>query len=104
MSRDRFVTYLAHYFAGQALERLHRPADAETSYRSALVAVPRAQSASFSLAALIAARGSRAEAAALVTESVSASPRPIDPWRVYGEADDRFWPSLIATLRREIRR
>jgi tetratricopeptide (TPR) repeat protein len=104
MSRDPFVTFLAHYFAGQALERLRHPGDAEASYRAALVAVPRAQSASFSLAALLAARGARAEAAGLVTDSISAAPRPVDPWRIYGDADDRFWPPLIATLREKIHR
>jgi tetratricopeptide (TPR) repeat protein len=104
MSRDPFVTFLAHYFEGQALERLRRPDDAEASYRAALVVVPRAQSASFSLAALVAARGARAEAAGLVAGSISVAPRPVDPWRIYGDADDRFWPALIAELREKIRR
>jgi tetratricopeptide (TPR) repeat protein len=103
MSRDPFVTFLAHYFEGQALERLRRPDDAEASYRAALVVVPRAQSASFSLAALVAARGARAEAAGLVAGSISVAPRPVDPWRVYGDADDRFWPARIAELREKIR-
>jgi hypothetical protein len=104
MSQDPFVSYLAHYFEGQTFERLRRPGDAEASYRAALGIVPRAQSASFSLAALIAVRGARAEAAGLVTDSISVAPRPVDPWRIYGDADDRFWPALIAELREEIRR
>jgi tetratricopeptide (TPR) repeat protein len=103
-SREPFVTFLAHYFEGQALERLRRPGEAEASYRAALAAVPRAQSASFSLAALAAARGARTEAATLVAESISVAPRAVDPWRIYGDADDRFWPSLIAELREKIRR
>jgi len=104
MSHDPFVTFLARYFEGQAFERLRRLPDAEASYRAALAAVPRAQSASFSLAALVAARGAREEAAGLVSESLSVAPRPIDPWRVYGDADDRFWPALIIALREKIRR
>lgn len=103
-SRDPFVTFLAHYFVGQSQERLHRLQDAEASYRAALVAVPRAQSASFSLAALVAARGARTEAAGLVGDSVSAASRPVDPWRAYGDADDRFWPALIVELREKIHR
>jgi tetratricopeptide (TPR) repeat protein len=104
MSHDPFVTFLARYFEGQAYERQHRLTDAEASYRAALDVVPRAQSASFSLAALVVARGAREEAAGLVADSVSIAPRPIDPWRVYGDADDRFWPVLIAALRENIRR
>lgn len=103
MSDDPFVTFLARYFEGRAFERLRRVADAEASYRAALAAIPRAQSASFSLAALVAARGARGEASGLVADSLSAAPRPVDPWRVYGDADDRFWPALITALREEIR-
>ncbi len=102
---DPFVPFLARYFEGQRLERLGRIDAAEASYRLALAAVPRAQSASFSLAALLAARGARSEAAGLVDDSISALlPRPVDPWRVYGDADDRFWPALIAELRENIHR
>jgi tetratricopeptide (TPR) repeat protein len=103
MSQDPFVTFLAHYFEGQRLARLRRPEAAEASYRAALDVVPRAQSASFALAALVAARGARAEAADLVTSSISAFPRPADPWRIYGDADDRFWPELRKELRERIR-
>jgi tetratricopeptide (TPR) repeat protein len=102
-SREPFVTFLALYFEGQALERAGRTADAEESYRAALEAVPRAQSASFSLAAILAARGKRAEAASLVSDSISVAPRPVDPWRIYGDADDRFWPTHIAALRKAIK-
>jgi hypothetical protein len=33
---------------------------------------------------------------------LAANPRPVDPWRTYIHADDRFWPQLIARLRQEI--
>jgi tetratricopeptide (TPR) repeat protein len=103
-SREPYVIYLARFFRGQALDRQRKPADAEREYRGALTAVPRAQSASFALAALLSGRGHRAEAATLVNAAVTAEPRPLDPWRAYGEADARFWPELIAELRAEIRR
>jgi tetratricopeptide (TPR) repeat protein len=102
-SHDPFVTYLAYLFTGQVRERQGDPKGAEAAYRSALAAIPRAQSATFSLAAVLAARGARAEAASLVSDAI-ASQRPVDPWRVYGDGDDRFWETRIADLRREIRR
>ena len=101
---DPYVQYLARYFQGQALERERQPADAEAAYRAALDTIPRAQSATFALAALLAARGVRGEAAALIDDSLTVKPRPVDPWRTYAEADDRFWPDLIAKLRAEIQR
>ncbi len=102
-SRDPYVTYLSRFFRGQSLERLKELAGAERAYRGALLAVPRAQSATFALAALLAQRGERAQAAALVDASLKA-PLAIDPWRAYADADDRFWPSLLAQLHAEIRR
>lgn len=103
-SSDPYTTYLAHYFRAKVFERQRVPAEAEAAYREALALIPAAQSASFGLAALLAARGKRAEAAALVDAALIADPRPVDPWRAYGEADARFWPSLIARLHTEIRR
>jgi tetratricopeptide (TPR) repeat protein len=101
-SHDPFVIYLAELFAGQALERLKRVEEAEAAYRHALQAVPRAQSATFSIAALLAARGARAEASALIERSL-AVPVAVDPWKVYGDADHRFWPELITQLRKAIK-
>lgn len=103
-TREPYVLYLARYLRGQSLERLKKPADAERAYRSALAAVPAAQSASFALSALLALQGHRADAAAIVDTALTAAPRPLDPWRAYGEADARFWPELIAQLHAEIHR
>ena len=100
-SRDPFVIYLANLFLGQALERQKDAAGAEAAYRRALETVPRAQSATFSLAAVLAAKGARAEAASIIS-AATAAPRPIDPWRIYGEGEHRFWDARIAALRREI--
>jgi hypothetical protein len=104
LTRDPWVLYLARVFRGGVLERRGRVADAERSYRGALLAVPRAQAASTALAALLFKQDRRTEASHLVEDMLAASPVPADPWRGYTNADDRFWPVLIARLRQEIRR
>jgi tetratricopeptide (TPR) repeat protein len=101
-SQDPFIVYLAELFAGQTLEKLGKPAEAEAAYQHALQLVPRGQSATFSIATLLAARGARAEASALI-ESSLAVPVAADPWKVYGDADHRFWPGLITELRKAIK-
>ena len=103
-TREPYVIYLARYLRGQALERQRKTGEAEHAYRAALAAVPSAQSASFALAALWSAQSRRAEAAQLIDAALTAEPRPLDPWRGYGEADARFWPELIAALHAEIHR
>ena len=60
MSRDPYVTYLARFFRGQALAATKDLGGAERAYRGALLAIPRAQSATFAIAALMAKRGERA--------------------------------------------
>src|SRR5688572_27501794 len=98
-TRDPYLIYLARVFAGQAHEATKRPIDAEASYRAALKTVPFAQTASFALAALL-FRSDRPSEAARITESaLSAQPQPVDRWREYGAADNRFWPVLIGRLR-----
>jgi tetratricopeptide (TPR) repeat protein len=104
VTRDRFLLYLAHYFSGQALERQNRVPDAERAYRRALDTIPHAISATMTLAAVLTRTDRRLEASALVEASLAARPQPVDPWRAYGAADDRFWPELIARLHAEIRR
>ena len=101
-TQEPFLLYLANYLRGRAFEMLQRTADAETAYRDALVAMPRAQSASISLAALLFADGRRKEAATYAAESVRGE-LPLDPWRMYQAGSGRHWPSLIRLLRQEIR-
>lgn len=103
-TRESYVVYLARYLRGQVLERQKKPAEAERAYRAALDAVPAAQSASFALSSLLSAQSHRADAAQLIDAALTAQPRPLDPWRAYGEADARFWPELIAQLHAEIKR
>lgn len=101
-TRDPYVIYLARYFKGRALERKKNMAGAERAYRGALAARPRTQSASMALAALLFRRNQRTEAASVLDANLSARPQPVDPWRTYADADDRFWPQLVGKLRREI--
>jgi tetratricopeptide (TPR) repeat protein len=101
-TREPYVVYLARYFRGRALERARRPDDAIAAHRGALDVIPGAQSASFALAALLASRGHRTEAARVADQALTANPRRLDPWRAYGQADARFWPELIDQLHQEI--
>jgi tetratricopeptide (TPR) repeat protein len=103
ITRDPYVIFLSHYFSAKIYEQQPNMKLAELEYRRAVAAVPHAQSATLALAALLAADGRRAEANRLVTEMLAA-PRPLDPWRRYVHADDRFWPMLIERLRAEIAR
>jgi hypothetical protein len=103
-TRDPYVVYLARFLKGQALERENRAAEAIAAYRAALAAVPRAQSASVALAAQLFLTERRSEAVAALDGNLTGGPQPVDPWRVFADADDRFWPELIAHLRGEIAR
>jgi tetratricopeptide (TPR) repeat protein len=104
VTRDPFLLYLSWYFSGQLFEQTKRQADAERAYRTALIIVPHAQSASVALAATLARRGARTDAAAIIEDYLSARPPAVDPWRIYAHGDDRFWPELIARVRQEIHR
>jgi tetratricopeptide (TPR) repeat protein len=101
ITRDPYVIFLTHYFSAKIYEQQPNLKLAESEYRRAVAAVPHAQSATLALAALLAADGRRAEANRLVAEMLAA-PLPLDPWRRYVHADDRFWPLLIQRLRAEI--
>lgn len=102
LTRDPYVVFLARYFTGQLLEQQRQPARAEAAYRGAAAAIPHAQSATLALAALVFRDGRRAEAHGLVRGVLAADPAPLDPWRAYMHADDRFWPQLVGRLRAEI--
>jgi len=103
-TRDPYVIYLARFLKGQALERQKHAAEALWAYRGALAAVPRAQSASMALAAQLFLTDERAEASAVLNANLSDGPQPVDPWRTFADADDRFWPELITRLRSAILR
>jgi hypothetical protein len=100
-STDGDIRYLAHFIAGQAAQTRGELSSAESHYRSALEARPRAQSATLALAALVHARGDANAAYALV--AVAQEPRPPaapDPWRAFMYGDFPRLPMLIAELRR----
>ena len=103
-SRDPYVVYLARFLSGQAYERQHQPEDAIVAYRSALRAVPGAQSASIALATRLFLTDDRGGAGRAIATSLSSGRSVVDPWRIFGAGDDRFWPELIAKLRSEIAR
>jgi tetratricopeptide (TPR) repeat protein len=103
-TRDRYLLYLARYFTGQARGQQQRLDDAERAYRGALAVIPRATSATTALAALLARLDRRAEATAIVEAALTGGPPPVDPWRTFAAADDRFWPEIIARLRAQIHR
>ena len=101
-ARDPYLIYLARVVGGQVHEASKHPAEAERSYRAALKTVPRAQTASFLLASLLFRSDRPSEAARITEDALSAQPQPIDPWKEYGAADNRFWPVLIERLRESI--
>ena len=102
LTRDRYVIYLVKYFRGRIAEAQRRNDDALEAYRAAVAAWPRAQSATLSLASVLFQTGRRAEAQELAAAMLEANPRPVDPWREYVHADNRFWLLLIGKLRTEI--
>jgi tetratricopeptide (TPR) repeat protein len=103
-TRDPYVAYLARFLSGQACEREHRSADAMAAYRRALEVVPGAPSASIALAAQLFLADDHVGAGRVVVASLSSAHAVVDPWQIFGDGDDRFWPELIARLRAEIAR
>jgi hypothetical protein len=99
---DPHLLYLSRLFAGTVLERQGSVAEAIGGYRGALSVVPRAQSATTRLAALLFGQDQRAEAAALADASFTSEPVE-DPWRSYRTGDSRLWPSYLAQLRLALR-
>jgi tetratricopeptide (TPR) repeat protein len=103
LAKDPFLRYLANYMSGKAREAMADAAGAEADYRRALEIVPRAQSASFALAALAFDRDARDQAHALVESAISGQTMAPDPWRAYQAADFRFWTSFAELVRKGLR-
>jgi tetratricopeptide (TPR) repeat protein len=99
---DPDVKYLSHYLGGQALQSIGDLPAAEAQYRSALEALPRAQSATLALAALVHARGDANTAYELAAASIGARPPAPDPWRHFMYGDFPRLPGLIAEMRKAI--
>jgi tetratricopeptide (TPR) repeat protein len=102
---DSGFRYLAHLFAGDALERSGRAPAAERRYIAAFAALPEGQSARLALAHLRHAAGVRAAAAEAV--SAVALDRRIgdtaDPWVWYTVGLSWRAGHLLSTLREQVR-
>ena len=103
LTRDPDILYLASVFRGQALLRMKRESDAEAAFRRAIAARPATESGSLLLAELLFKGGNRTEAQSFMAAVLAANSGTPDPYLEFVHADDRFWPQLIARLRREIR-
>jgi tetratricopeptide (TPR) repeat protein len=103
LTREPFLLYLAHYFTGRAKQALGDRAAAVAAYAAALEIVPRAQSASLSLAVLAFADDDRDRAFAVAARAVNGTEPVDDPWRLYQAADSRFLPGFLGLLRRATR-
>jgi hypothetical protein len=100
LTEDPFLVHLSRLIEGVVRERQGRDDDAVAAYRSALEAVPRAQTASTMLTARLIKMGRMADAAKVAEEFFSGPP-VVDPWRQYRLGDFRSWPSLMKQLRAE---
>jgi tetratricopeptide (TPR) repeat protein len=103
---DAGFRYLAHLFAGDALERGGRGPAAEQRYIAAFAALPEGQSARLALAHLRHAAGARAAAAeaaraAALDRGVGET---VDPWFWYTRGLSWRTGALLSTLREQVRR
>lgn len=101
-SEEPFVGYLAHFLAGRALDRLGRHDEANAMYRSALLVIPAAQSASEALSANLFLAGARDEAYEITQRALAAQPTTDDPWQQFGYGDLRLIPDLLTRLRQAL--
>jgi hypothetical protein len=99
---DRDIAYLAHLYAGLALDGLNRRSEAVDAFEAALRVVPDARSAVVALAADLFQLDRRAEASARLAAAF-ARPAPDDPWRRFSLGDYRFWPDYLNRLREAAR-
>jgi hypothetical protein len=90
--------------AGRALEKLEefRRRDPRST-RLAIGALPGAQSATTTLAALLFSRDQTSEASELVERSLTLHARDDDPWRLYDYGEYWRYRDLIGQLRKELR-
>jgi tetratricopeptide (TPR) repeat protein len=102
-TNDPFLIYLSRYLTGRARRAMGDLPGAAGAFRSALDAVPHAQSAALALASLTLAGDDPAGAYALVHAAVARATNVNDPWRQYQEAEFRLWHSSVAALRQEVR-
>jgi tetratricopeptide (TPR) repeat protein len=80
---DPNYRYLAELFLGQARERAGDPQGAAAAYARAVALVEWPQAARVAAAHVAFGSGRRAEAAAVLTQSLAARPDAVDPWSAY---------------------
>jgi len=96
------VRYTAAILLGYMDEALGRVDDAEKDFRIALNVLPKSQSASIALAALLYRNGIGEEAERLVRESLGPRGSGDDPWRLLPDGDLPKLPAQIDVLRRAV--
>jgi tetratricopeptide (TPR) repeat protein len=101
---DPLLQYTAQFFRGAALTRLGQVQAAEVAFRSALGAIPHAESATIGLAWLLVLNEHRADASALTDAELASSAMTADPLASYALGDARLWPVFIGELRAAVAR
>jgi tetratricopeptide (TPR) repeat protein len=97
---NRCLAYLGHLLRGRVDELTGSPKEAERSFRAALNLVPRAQSATLALGALLWLDDRQAEATAIVEDAFSGSSVADDPWTAFQKGGHcTEWHQFIANLR-----
>jgi tetratricopeptide (TPR) repeat protein len=103
LTKNVSLRYLGHLYSGWTLGALGRTQEAAAAYRAALRMVPRAQTATALLLALLARSDQLTEAEAAAEEFLVADVAPIDPWRTYHVGDFPEYPRLVRQLREALR-
>jgi tetratricopeptide (TPR) repeat protein len=99
---DPIVRYWLQLFKGRAFAQLGRVDEAVAAFRLAMEVAPFAQSAALALAETLVSHHRPVEAAAIVSNSLGAADRGVDPWIYYATPDGRFWPAAAADLMQTI--
>jgi hypothetical protein len=97
--RPADVRYVAATVLGHYLESDGDLTSAETAYRSAAEAMPRAQRAQIALARLMTIRGETQQAAEIVGRLLEVEPA-IDPLDAYGRVAQTQWTARLSGVRR----
>jgi hypothetical protein len=97
---SRVNRYLAELFLGSLFERDGISASAEAHYRTAVTALPRAQSGRFALAALLSRTGHDADARLAIADA--RTPPFYDPWWSYFHGTAREHQIIFAELHSEV--
>ncbi len=103
-SPDPTMAYLASLFEGELRQRQGNYEAAVRAYESAIAKSSQAQSARVARAHVEHAMGSRADAAAIVSEGVSATSTDNDPWWVYARGQLWHFDGRLRRLRLMVRR